>query len=341
MAPPRADLNDGFVQTMTSLGSSVLVEALIAVRWWVLLTNVWALFLVYLYKYQSYSEPEEFDVSSFRVVGVAISFLLVHRTTVAYGYFWEAISAWAGIMVHIRALLLKICCCSNPKSQPGLVQTIREACALRLVMLATCQRLKLEECEQMSQELAPIAAFDDLDIDTLTAQNILSLISVDVHLLLTEDLVSPPLVGAILAEIAALDAKVTATDKLLDTDFPLPYARLLTLGILIFTTMIPTAFVADWEWQISLPTTTATVFLFGLQYLGDRMLKPFSRDAVSSGHPFFCMRRMCFLLQEHCWKIVDDATHAPERKEKLLSQTRANKVDSGEEAHAEVGAWVT
>lgn len=194
----------------------------------------------------------------------------------------------------------------------------------------------------MSQELAPIAAFDDLDVDALTAQNILSLISVDVHLLLTEDLVSPPLVGAILADIAALDAKVTATDKLLDTDFPLPYARLLTLGILIFTTMIPTAFVADWEWQISLPTTTATVFLFGLQYLGDRMLKPFSRDAVSTGHPFFCMRRMCFLLQEHCWKIVDDATHALERKEQLLSQNRANKFESGEEAHAEVvGAWAT
>ena len=34
MAPPREDLNDGFVQTMSSLGSSVLVEALIAVRWY-------------------------------------------------------------------------------------------------------------------------------------------------------------------------------------------------------------------------------------------------------------------------------------------------------------------
>lgn len=261
---------------------------------------------------------KEFSDHSFREVGVAMSFMLVHRVSGAYSHFWQARAAVGDILIQSRALVRSICTCTS-KTKLGL--DVRETTARRVIMLFTLQRLKLQEASAAEKEQvlrpfiqfeccgSPLRAYADR-LFQLNSNAVLSSITLDVQNLLSEGVVPPPLIGSILGTVTSLDEAITATDKQLGTRFPLPYQQLLSLGMLIFLLLIPLPLVADWGWHIPIPTTFASAFLLGLESLSRRLFKSFSLNAVSSGEPFFCMNTMGFNLQGQCWNIVDDSRTA-------------------------------
>jgi len=320
--PPPAE-ETFCVATMFLISSSVLLD----VKWYVLVINLWALFVVYLHKHQGYDDISEFSDASFREVGLAMSFLLIHRATVAYNFFWEARGAVGAITVHARDLVRKLCCYTSADRQSRLVKHIRHACARRVVMLFTAQRLKLEKADPIDKELqlASFLPFEGIErysdeVAGVNSQAILSLINVDLSLLLSNGLIPSNCCCSIQTAVEALDAAITTTDKLHSTRFPVPYAQLLSLGILIFTSLIPLPFVSGWGWHISVPVTMSTSILFGIEFLARRMFQAFSRNAVSKGHPLFCMRVMGFSLQDQCWQAVKDAAGADQRQDALTAK---------------------
>ena len=130
-------------------------------------------------------------------------------------------------------------------------------------MLFTAQRLKLEKADPIDKEiqLAAFLPFEGIEryseeVTGLNSQAILSWINVDLSLLLSNGLIPPPLLGSIQTAVEALDAAITTTDKLHSTEFPVPYAQLLSLGIMIFTCLIPLPFVSAWGWHIPVRVTT-------------------------------------------------------------------------------------
>ena len=65
-----------------------------------------------------------FTDASFREVGVAMSFLLIHRATVAYGLYWEGRSAIGMAGVHARNIVRMACTFANAEDQQLLQATL-------------------------------------------------------------------------------------------------------------------------------------------------------------------------------------------------------------------------
>jgi len=90
--------------------SSVLIDTLP----WVLTSLVWAYMLMMLREFADWKDLDLFTDASFREVGVAMSFLLVHRATVGYGLYWEGRGAIGMAGVHARNIVRITCSLRKP-----------------------------------------------------------------------------------------------------------------------------------------------------------------------------------------------------------------------------------
>lgn len=285
------------------MGSGVLTD----VKWYVLVVNLWAYLAVYLHKDQGWHDVARFSDAAFREVGVAISFLLIHRATTAYGMFWEARGAIGLLGHHCRMVVSKVASFAtlNEKNQEELTE-LRERMCRRTILLFTIERLQLEsrDTDEVNSVLAPFLAYEQNPDSIKTAYNVLALLADDLQQLVGYQYVAAPHSGKISENIDGCDMAVAVCDKIKGTAFPAPYEQLLDFGLICLSLILPIPFVDDWHWYIGIPVTMAVMFLFSIEFLARRLVRPFSLNAASVGVPLFDMDKMGFALQNQCWDTL-------------------------------------
>lgn len=304
-APTVNQCMPAFLTAACRVSGSVLFDA----KWYVVAVVVWAYLAVYLHRHHEWNDVSDFSEHAFREVGVAMSFLLVHRATVAYNIFWESRGAIGALAHECRALIRRVSCCTIlcPPDKQDMAAQIREGTCRRCVLIFTAQRLKLEgaAAAEVEKVLSPFLQFEKEGtlLEEMDAFNALSWISVDVCRLLSEGKICGPTIEGVTTKLDSVDGALACFDKLA-TKFPEPYEQLLSFGILVFVAILPLPFVDDWHWYIAIPVTASSAFLFGIEFLARRLYNPFSLNGSSPGIPFFSMRAMGFKLQADAWKTV-------------------------------------
>jgi len=275
--------------------------------------------LVIVHKVLGVEDFKRFEDSAFREVGVAMSFLLIQYVAHAYGHFWEQRGAIGTICGHAKSLCRKVCC--TTEKNPALVQAVIRATARRSVLFFTALRLKLENAddEAVACQLERFLAFEDVaKKNAVPPLVVLGWITQDVRLLLNEGCIAPPLVGAIEAELSALNDGFHKCMKLHTTPVPVPFRQLLSLGLIIFAILIPVPFVDDWGWYLCVPASMASLFLFGMGFLGGRLYSGYSPDGEAKGVPLIDMVTMGLATQKDCWGYIHGALAYEARKARLL-----------------------
>merc|ERR1711939_643097 len=107
------------------------------------------------------------------------------------------------------------------------------------------------------------------------------------------------------------------------TGIPLPFRQLLSLGLIIFSALIPMPFVDDWGWYLAVPASMAGLFLFGMMFLGHRLFDAFNPNGCATGVPLIDMATMAMATQNDCWSNVKRLNDfdMEARKAKLLGST--------------------
>lgn len=297
-----------FLCSACNFSSSVIFDS----KWYVLFTLCWAYFAVYLHKYQDWNDVQEFSEHAFREIGVAMSFLLIHRATVAYDIFWGGRAAAGGLAHECRALVRRVsAACSTVSgtiAQQELAAKIRRDACRRCILIFASQRVRLEgrDAGHIDKVIAPFLEFEQTDLTPAEATpfEVMTWIDDDVCKLLTQCGCAPQLIEGVTAKLDKLDGELASFDKLATT-FPVPYEQLLNFGMLIFVIILPLPFVDDWHWYIGIPVAMSSGFLFSIEFLARRLFKPFSLDSAGPGVPFFSMAGMGYKLQTQAWATIN------------------------------------
>jgi len=304
--------------------SSVLIDTLP----WVLTSLVWAYMLMMLREFADWKDLDLFTDASFREVGVAMSFLLVHRATVGYGLYWEGRGAIGMAGVHARNIVRITCSFAKASEDQELLQAMRKTLGRHCILYYSALRLKLEDADEETTKttLQPLLAPEEDKTTAPALPTLLGWISRDIRFMLHMGWIAPPQSGDIEAEISQLNAFTAGAMKVHTQPFPLPYQQLMAFGLLVFTLLIPVPFILDWCWYIGVPTAVATTFLFGIEYLARKLSAPFKVDAAAPGLGFFDMSAMDAALEKDVTGLVAAAaTYNLEAQKQIYAAQYASK----------------
>eukprot|EP00929_Paragymnodinium_shiwhaense_P050604 TRINITY_DN25484_c0_g2_i1.p1 TRINITY_DN25484_c0_g2~~TRINITY_DN25484_c0_g2_i1.p1 ORF type:complete len:678 (-),score=179.84 TRINITY_DN25484_c0_g2_i1:83-2116(-) len=217
-----------------------------------------------------------------------LGFLIVFRTQIAYGRFWEGgttLQQVRGVWFNATSNLIAFCSADSKRLEE--VQSFQHL-LVRLMSMLYCAAL--QQVAQMSDESFEVIEYSGIAEDSLeylaNSEDQMEVLMQWIQRLIICSIdsgiipIAPPITSRVFQELSNGIVDVQNAKKITEFPFPFPYAQMLTVMLLMHLVLTPViaAMVVD-HWAIAAIVTFVTTFsLWSINFIAAELEMPFGDD---------------------------------------------------------------
>jgi putative membrane protein len=233
---------------------------------------------------KSYYGLFEVNLSGLSNIGALLSFLVVFRTNIAYGRFWEARGCIGGGIKICRALASQTCTYIGGNDAASASSRSNINRLIRLSFSGICHEVRADSSAEKWSEWA--VANDDLTADenkmVLTGDRppllLLQWLRMAIHAANKAKMVEDLTARTMDENVDSLIGTYNGVTKIDSTPVPFAFNQMCKLLILSFCTIFPFALEQNIGHFSMLIAPLAAYALFGLDHISTQMMNPFGTD---------------------------------------------------------------
>eukprot|EP00238_Polyblepharides_amylifera_P014645 CAMPEP_0196600200 /NCGR_PEP_ID=MMETSP1081-20130531/95261_1 /TAXON_ID=36882 /ORGANISM="Pyramimonas amylifera, Strain CCMP720" /LENGTH=434 /DNA_ID=CAMNT_0041926019 /DNA_START=40 /DNA_END=1344 /DNA_ORIENTATION=- len=266
-----------YTRHIMSMTSSRVVQALLyPVSCFALSAGVVCFLDSQLSPWHDIIQPLKIPVSVFSLSGGALSLLLVFRTNVSYGRWWEARKIWGGQLNRSRDFVRQGLTWFSEEDEGLKMQLQRYTAAFAVAL-----KVHLRYDEDMEAELKPILFPRELEAAMKEAHVPNHLLRIMSEIVIQAEM-DPMRTTQMDENITSFEDALGKCERIWKTPVPISYSRLASRFLVFWLAFLPFALFKDLGWLTIPVEAMIALFLLGIKDIGIEIEEPFSILALEA-----------------------------------------------------------